>query len=52
MDKQLQGSIFNDCDKYIMGLTINNLIITNAIRFVEKQSKDKLKKSSDQEDKE
>jgi hypothetical protein len=37
----------NDCYKYIMDLTTNGVVITDAIRFVEK-SKQKLRMSKEE----
>jgi hypothetical protein len=42
-------SLINDCYKYIMDLTTNGLVITDAIKFVQ-TNKEKLTKSAKEED--
>jgi hypothetical protein len=44
-------AIANDCYKYIMDLTTNGVVITDAIKFVQ-TNKEKLTKSSKEDDKE
>ncbi|HEY9388132.1 MAG TPA: helix-turn-helix domain-containing protein [Nitrososphaeraceae archaeon] len=36
-------SLINDCNKYKMDLTTNGIVITDAIKFVQQNSKEKLK---------
>jgi hypothetical protein len=44
-------SLINDCYKYIMDLTTNGVVITDAIKFVQ-INKEKLSMSSKEDDKE
>jgi hypothetical protein len=44
-------SLINDCYKYIMDLTTNGVVITDAIKFVQ-LNKDKLARSTKEDDKE
>jgi hypothetical protein len=42
-------SLINDCYKYIMDLTTNGVVITDAIKFVQ-TNKEKLTKSAKEEE--
>jgi hypothetical protein len=50
-DKTASIIAYNDCYKYIMDLTTNGVVITDAIKFVQ-TNKEKLSMSTKEDDKE